>query len=408
MGLEEILAQVTLFGHLSQEHLGALATRGEQCELEAGEVVCEEGQQAESMYVILAGQVKVYKSDVEGNEVELLRLGEGEFFGELGLLDRQPRSASVVTLEPSRFFVLHAQALRALLLEGPSQLTWEVLSALAGRVRETSQKYFDEELDNRLLQAEMEVQKHRSLAQMVAGVAHEINTPLGVAKLATGIITSRLHKGRLGELVAQEPKAKEVLADVMEAAGMLQKQIERAHHLIQNFKKISVNQLTDTWARVELVGLVSDIVELFSLNARKSALEISVEHTLTERIWEGYPGFLTQVVLNLLTNVERYAYAPGTGGKIDVALGEISHEESGQEARFRLTVRDYGAGIEAEALPRIFEAFYTTGRGIGGSGLGMAIVYNIVTSALQGEISIDSIPGQGTTCTVTFPQRLAE
>jgi signal transduction histidine kinase len=87
------------------------------------------------------------------------------------------------------------------------------------------------------------------------------------------------------------------------------------------------------------------------------------------------------------------------GGRVGIKVEEIGD-------RYRIEVRDFGAGIPAENLPRIFEPFFTSGRARGGTGLGMAIVHNLVTNALKGEIALDSMPGNGTTVTVTIPKTL--
>src|SRR5262249_46324640 len=104
--------------------------------------------------------------------------------------------------------------------------------------------------------------------------------------------------------------------------------------------------------------------------------------------WVGYRGYLSQILLNLLTNVERYAYPAGQGGKVAVALGLEGAEH------FALEVRDFGRGIPAANQERVFEPFFTTGRGAGGTGLGLTIVYNLVTTALKGRITLNSVEGQ--------------
>jgi signal transduction histidine kinase len=108
---------------------------------------------------------------------------------------------------------------------------------------------------------------------------------------------------------------------------------------------------------------------------------------------------------NLLTNVERYAYPPGVGGRVDISLAV---EPQSSEPRYLIRVRDYGAGIPAEHLARVFDPFFTTGRGRGGTGLGLAIVYNLVTVALKGAIAIESTPGEGTEVRITLPRTVRD
>ena len=111
------------------------------------------------------------------------------------------------------------------------------------------------------------------------------------------------------------------------------------------------------------------------------------------------------VLLNLLFNIERYAYPDGSGGVVEI---ELRADRRREPASFVLVVRDFGRGIEPAHLEQIFTPFFTTGRGKGGSGLGLAIVKNIVTDVLRGAIAVESEPGSGTTFTVTFPQAVEE
>ena len=130
-----------------------------------------------------------------------------------------------------------------------------------------------------------------------------------------------------------------------------------------------------------LFAVVQETVGLFQINARQAALGIEIRDHLgaEEKLWKGYPGYLSQIIMNLLTNIERYAYPEGTGGKVKV---EIWADGEGQEPPFVLCVKDFGRGIPQESFSQIFEPFVTTGRDKGGTGLGLAIVYNLVTEAL--------------------------
>jgi signal transduction histidine kinase len=116
----------------------------------------------------------------------------------------------------------------------------------------------------------------------------------------------------------------------------------------------------------------------------------------------GFRGFLSQVLINLLMNVERYAYPKGMGGIVDVT---IALED---EKHYRLTVKDKGVGISEENQAHIFDPFFTTGRSIGGTGLGLAIVHNLVTNDLDGEIKLKSEEGKGTEFVVIFPRIISE
>jgi signal transduction histidine kinase len=234
---------------------------------------------------------------------------------------------------------------------------------------------------------------------MVAGVAHELNTPLGIVNTAVDMIEKRIQNEKLAAPLSENKEAQAILADMKEAAHLASRNIDRAHHLVQQFKKISVNQLTAERETVVLPTLVEDTLELFKLNARQANLEVQFHDQLPEgeRVWQGYPGYLTQVLTNLLFNIERYAYPEGRGGVIEIVL-------RADKNCFVLTVQDFGRGIASEHLDQIFTPFFTTGRSKGGTGLGLAIVKNIMIDLLKGAISVESELEKGTTFTMTFPQ----
>ena len=185
----------------------------------------------------------------------------------------------------------------------------------------------------------------------------------------------------------------------------MERNIQRAHRLVENFKKLSVSQISDTLEDLNLLEVIDETVQLFGINARQSGLTVDVVSTLPARgdaAWTGYRGSLSQVLLNLFTNAERYAYPAGVGGRIEV---QVSPAGTGAtDARLRVQVRDFGRGMPADVLARVFEPFFTTGRSVGGSGLGLAIVKNLVTGALNGTIEVHSIEQQGTTFTLLLPR----
>ena len=273
-----------------------------------------------------------------------------------------------------------------------------------------------------LLQNEMEIERHRALAQMVAGIAHELNTPLGIANSTSGMIAKRLKSTQLDTLVSQDPGLAKDLDKMRRATDLLTRNIANAHNLVQNFKKISVNQLTKDLETVNLSQTVAEIVDLFKINARQAKLELHIKDELNGDapdsgafdsdildsegpVWVGYPGYLTQVLMNLLSNVERYAYPADEGGRVEITIASTMVD---QQPGFALTVRDWGQGMASENLARIFEPFFTTGRIQGGTGLGMAIVHNLVTTALQGHVHIESALAEGTSIHLSFPQTIVD
>ncbi len=149
--------------------------------------------------------------------------------------------------------------------------------------------------------------------------------------------------------------------------------------------------MSEARQKVNLPDSVQDTLSLYSIQGRRAGIEVVFQSRLSgPPEWDGYPGYLSQVLLNLLTNSERYAYPAGTGGRVEVELSDRVFKD---KRLFDLVVRDFGRGIPEESQSRVFEPFFTTGREQGGTGLGLAIVYNLVHDSLHGQIELTSRPG---------------
>jgi signal transduction histidine kinase len=400
------LPAIPLFSDIADELLRTVADAGRAVALEPGQIVFREGDPGDSLYTVLTGELRISKHLEDGVEVEVRRAGPGDSFGELTLLDGGARSTTVQALTRCQLFTLNRDAFLAVLPTSPKLLS-TVLANLVEHVRAASEHLLRDELEQRAIRAEMELEKYRALAQMVAGVAHEINTPLGIVNTAASVVRQRVGSDAIARAAA-DPAAGQELADIREAVDLMSANVERAHKLIRDFKQLSVSQIVDAKETLSLVDVIDDVIGLFRINARQARLEIRVHDMLPDRaaaLWTGYRGFLTQILLNLLTNVERYAYPQGAGGLVEVVIAESM---SMKEAQFTVTVRDFGRGMAPDQASRVFEPFFTTGRGSGASGLGMAIVHNLVTSALKGRVELTSEPGRGTAVAMTFPKRIPD
>jgi signal transduction histidine kinase len=277
----------------------------------------------------------------------------------------------------------------------PEQIL-DVFLALNEHTRTAIERGFREVLSRRVLASQMEAEKQRTLTQMVAGVAHEINTPLTVIYTAVNIMAR--------ELAVPVEVTVQRAADIAESLELMRLNVERASHLVQGFKKISISQLKDEKELLDISEVIDEIVALVIASLKRNQVQVKFHNKLApeQKKWMGSRGFLSQVLINLLMNVERYAYPKRTGGIVDVS---IQLEEDGH---YRLTVKDYGRGISKEDQEHIFEPLFTTGQSIGGTGLGLAIVDNLVTNALNGEIKLKSEVGQGTEFTIIFPRVVLE
>ena len=403
MDTVELLRQFSFLAPFSQEQLVRIADVAPRPRYRANEVVFKIGDPSGAMYLILAGKVKIHRYDEKGEEIVLSNMNAGSVFGELALLSNEPRMASVTTLVDSEFLMIDRNLLLHTIAAASPDSILNLFSILSNQIRSVNEREFRELLNQRTIAAEMELDRQRALTQMVAGVAHELNTPLGVISTAVSIMERELGSPTF-EKLATDPDANQIVEDFHDALGLIKGNVQRAHLLVQDFKKVSVSQLTDVKEPMSLSEAVREIINLAKAHFRQSGLKIEIKDSLgpTEQTWVGYRGYLSQILLNFLTNIQRYAYPEESGG-----LAEIYVRTAGPD-RFSISVRDYGRGMPEEIRERVFEPFFTTGRSTGGTGLGMAIVHNLVTTALKGAIQIESEPGKGTEITVTFPRRIPD
>jgi signal transduction histidine kinase len=236
---------------------------------------------------------------------------------------------------------------------------------------------------------------------MVTGVAHELNTPLGVANTANELVEQRGKQSLLSEGMSDEQK-KKLAAGLEQACDLLRKNIARAQGLVDSFLQLSSSQLTDARGERDLAAIIKECVEAMSPTLRKKGVKTTMEVAKDlDSKWNGYPGRLSQVLVNLLQNVARYACKDGSGCEVEI---QVSGDRVGDEEGFRIAFKDNGNGVAREILPHIFHPFVTSGRGSGGTGLGLAISHNIVTNLLGGSIACASEAGRGTEFIIRIPK----
>ncbi len=395
----ELLRQFSFLSPFSNGQLEYIAGVAPRVRFKAGESVFKIGDPSGAMYLILSGTMKIFRYDERGEEITLSRLETGGVFGELALLSAEPRMASVSALTDSECLVIDRSLLLETVASASPEAILNLFAVLSNQIRSVNEREFQELLSQRTLADQMEIERQRALTQMVAGVAHELNTPLGVINTAVSVLEREM-KSPTFEKFMQEEEARQIAEDFREALELIKGNARRAHLLVQDFKKVSVSQLTDEKERMSLSEATREIVHLAQAHFKKSGLRIEIRDLLppAEQTWVGYRGYLSQILLNLLTNVQRYAYPEERGG-----LAEIYLRPAGAD-KFSLSVKDYGRGMNTETRERIFEPFFTTGRASGGTGLGMAIVHNLATVALKGSIHIESEEGKGTEVAITFPR----
>ena len=244
----------------------------------------------------------------------------------------------------------------------------------------------------------LQMERLASLGTVVAGVAHEVNTPLGNALTIASTLrehadelTSGLRSGRIGR-----NRLEALLQEIDDGSGMLTESLHRASNIIQNFKEIAVDQTSERRRRFRIDEFLHELVRLHETQMRGTGINLKVRGN-TSLMMDSLPGPLGQVVGNLITNARLHGFSDGGPGEIWV---EANAAGRGQ---VQIRVSDNGRGIPENLLPKIFNPFFTTRMNTGGSGLGLSIVQNIVNSILGGEISVASQHGHGTVFTLMLP-----
>ncbi|WP_247896285.1 ATP-binding protein [Azospirillum argentinense] len=242
-------------------------------------------------------------------------------------------------------------------------------------------------------------EKMAALGSLVAGVAHEINTPIGIALTGASLVAERTRVIRrdfeAGTL--RRPDFADFLDMAGEAAQLMLLNIDRAAQLIQSFKQIAVDQASEERRVFDLRDYIDEVLRSLGVRIKRAAHGVEVDCP-ADLLIDGYPGALSQVLTNLVMNSIIHGYAPGQHGTLRVAARAVGGDE------VELVYADDGRGIPSELHGKVFEPFFTTSRGTGGSGLGLNIVYNIATRRLRGRIALDSAPGRGAAFTLRFPR----
>ena len=249
-----------------------------------------------------------------------------------------------------------------------------------------------------LIQAE----KMASLGALVAGVAHEINTPLGNALMGATHLQDRLES--IGRLVQEGKLRRSDFADFQETAEELSRlmvlNLRQAGELVQSFKQVAADQTSDERRRFALKPYLEDLATSLSPSWRRAGHSLRVDCPEDIEI-DGYPGALAQVLTNLVMNSIIHGYQDGKPGHLLIAASTPSPD------LVELVYTDDGKGIPAADLGRVFDPFFTTRRGTGSTGLGLHIVYNLVVNTLGGRVAAESRLGEGVRFTIRFPRRLA-
>jgi two-component system NtrC family sensor kinase len=240
-------------------------------------------------------------------------------------------------------------------------------------------------------------EKLASLGRLVAGVAHEINTPLGICVTATSHLVEELKLTR-AELAAGEMTAEslESFLDIVDQSlRIMTTNTQRAAALVRSFKQVAVDQSSDAIRSFNLRTYLNEV--LLSLQPKLKGRPIKVEVDCPpDIVLDSFPGAVSQILTNMVMNSLVHGFEHDQPGTIRV-------QASCADGVMHVAYADDGAGMDADTLGKLFDPFFTTRRGTGGSGLGAHILYNLVTGPLGGTIRVESAPGEGLKYFLKFP-----
>jgi len=247
----------------------------------------------------------------------------------------------------------------------------------------------------------VETEKMASLGDMVAGIAHEVNTPIGLGVTASSLLADKLTeiKGAFENKTLKSSQLKKFLIDSDENVAIIFRNLERAAKLISSFKKVAVDQSSAENRTFNVHGLVDEV--LLTLSAKLQSANVSISINCPSDLYiNSKPGPINQILINLILNSIHHAFDGLDHGTISINIMNLSDQ-------LHINYSDDGIGIDDSIKAKIFEPFTTTKRGSGGSGLGMHLVYNLVTQALDGHIVLENEFEHGVSFDITFPVELA-
>jgi signal transduction histidine kinase len=245
---------------------------------------------------------------------------------------------------------------------------------------------------NDLIEAQQQLimsEKMASLGQLVAGVAHEINTPLGNSITALSysheVMKSMRNSFESKKLTSGDFEV--FITDIDDSMELIDINLRKASELVQTFKRVAVNQSIEELTDFSVLEQVREVLKTLQPTLKKSNVKINVEINKGIQV-TNYPGSFYHIISNLIMNSLIHAF-PDKKGNITISV-----KSDGDE--LHILFKDDGVGMDEETSRKIFDPFYTTKRGSGGTGLGMYMTYNIVTQRLGGTIEVESKLGEGT------------
>lgn len=246
----------------------------------------------------------------------------------------------------------------------------------------------------------VEQEKLASLGRLVAGVAHEVNTPLGVAVLGSSTIKSAVKKleRKFKEGALSKSQLERFISETKDAVEGVEFNLARASDLVGNFKQMATDFHSDEKSEVNLSDWILSISNSLKPMLKKAGIGLKIALPKNAIVVTTFPSRLAQVITNIFSNAISHAYPQNFQGTAKL----ITLKLSGDSSQYEIEVSDNGVGMDKDTKEKVLDPFFTTSRSKGGMGLGMSIVHNLVSNSLNGTLTIDAEEGSGTTVRLHF------
>lgn len=303
--------------------------------------------------------------------------------------------------KPVNAAVVRARVRTHLLLRHTLEQVKNLNEALEKRVRERTAEL--ESTLQRLHESQENLVRSEAkatLSTLVASVSHELGTPIGNSVIAASTLNDQAREFqtmvKTGTL--RRSKFMAFMASLGHSTDLVQHNLRRANVLLRNFRQVAADQASEQRREFDLAAVVSEIIHTLSPTLKRQPHRIAMLIP-PGILMDSQPGPLGQIVINLINNAYLHAFEDRSDGVLTFSASVVGDQ-------VHLRVADNGVGIPAEHLDKIFQSFFSTKIGQGGTGLGMAIVQNLVTQTLGGHITVESTVGQGTCFDIRLPREL--
>ncbi len=350
----------------------------------------------ESAFNRLITKVQEYKSALESAKKELVLTNEKLDKHNLTLEQEVARKTSNLS-----HAMIDLQQQKQQLEYNQKELTQEIAKRRQKEDELTHNQQELEKMVDELNQAQdrlLQNEKFAAIGGLVAGLTHEVNTPIGIGVTATTFLADKIEKlDKEYQNKTLSPKLLEsFIKEAKESAGLLMSNLERASELIASFKQITVDQASGAIRTINLKAYLQEIVHSLSPKLKKNQYKIDI--ICPEMIELAIPaGAISQIFTNLILNSVIHGFDSNAKGNITIEVTEVGDD-------IKIDYSDNGKGVSQTQLKQLFDPFFTTKREQGGSGLGTHIVYNLVRQTLGGDISATSQIGQGLSYHISFPK----